>query len=353
MKQYLTEKQINAMILGSSIYSTGGGIEYSTQKKLFKKLLHKQNKPQLVSIDELADDDYVCTAYAVGSAGNTNYDLSESLQIGMKTLENYTGEKFRALFGGETNADILAFQTASSMHLPVLDADSNGGRAVPEIQHDNFIITGKSITPLVAVTPDKRVAILTQSPDGLGIEKFVRSMSSTIDKGLIAVLDHPIKVKDAKKVLTLGIFSRSIQLGDYILSNKKTEKMIQEIPQKVPGQVLIQGFISKLEVKHDVHGGFLTGYYYVQNTNGDTVKVFIKNENLIAWKNDQLLMTAPDAIIAVDTKTFVGVHNSKLYQGQEVIIIGKKAPEMWRSAVGKKLFSPKHFGFSFANKLLS
>jgi len=38
----LTHKHIAHMLLGSSIYSTGGGLEYGAQKKLFAGLLKQQ-----------------------------------------------------------------------------------------------------------------------------------------------------------------------------------------------------------------------------------------------------------------------------------------------------------------------
>ncbi len=76
------------MIRGSSIYSTGGGIEYGVQRRLFRNLFRSAIQLSLVSLDELSDYNYVCTAYAVGSAKNTNFDLSKQLRLGINALEN-------------------------------------------------------------------------------------------------------------------------------------------------------------------------------------------------------------------------------------------------------------------------
>jgi DUF917 family protein len=236
--------------------------------------------------------------------------------------------------------------------LPVLDADGTGGRAVPEIRQDNFAIARKSITPLVAVTPDKNVSVLEHASEAGDIEKFVRAISSKLQSGLVAVIDHPIQVKDAKNVLTLGVLSRSIQLGEYIFKNKKNELFRDGFVQKINGKLLIEGQISHIETNHSMKDGFLTGYYYVKDSSKNTLKVFIKNENIACWKNDELLLTAPDSIITFDLDTLLGVHNSTLKVGQRVLVIGKPATELWKSKKGQELFSPKHFGLSISNKEL-
>jgi hypothetical protein len=54
----------------------------------------------------------------------------------------------------------------------------------------------------------------------------------------------------------------------------------------------------------------------------------------------------PDLIMFLD-KSGYGVTNDSLKQGLEVSVIASKAPEVWRSEKGLKLFGPRHFGLDY------
>lgn len=341
MKTNITLSIAQKMILGSSIYSTGGGYAKSVQEKQFKKLFKTYTSLPLLSIDELDDTDYICTAYAVGSAADTNYDLSYAFQIGLQELEKQIGKPIKGIFAGETNIDILAFQTAAKMRLPVIDADCTGGRAVPEIQFDNFALFDKTILPLVAVTPAGDVTILTYSKSFQTIETFVRNLAIVSQKGLVAVLDHPIQVKNAKKMLTLGIFKRAIQLGNYIKQNTKTKNLFKNMIEILDGKILIRGYIDSINLSDN--GGFITGFYTVKDTSNTIAKVFVKNENIICWIHDKEVVNPPDSILSFDPQKKEGIHNSSLRKGQEIILISKKATLQWRGEKGKQIFHPKKF----------
>lgn len=346
MKRTINQQLANYMILGSSFYATGGGYEYEFQKKLFQRLFKQKVSLTIVSMDELRNEDYLCTTYCVGSAANTHIDLSSALKIGIATLEKHTGKEFKAIFPGETNVDIVAFQAASQIGLPVLDADSTGGRAVPEIKHDNFIIKRKETTPVVAVTPQKEVIILTKAPNADSVEKIVRTISQ---KGLTVILDHVIKVKEAKNILTSGILTRSITLGAFIEKANDRKRLIDRVIEQIEGRELIRGIITNIEFKEN--NGFLEGFYTVKDTHHNSLKIYIKNENLICWLNEQLIVTPPDLLITIDTQILRGIHNSKLYVGQKVSVVGKAATRLWRSSRGQKLFHPRQFGFDIETKL--
>lgn len=329
---------------GSSIFSTGGGLPFELQQKLFSKLFLKYKKLPLISLDELKDTDYICTAYAVGSGGNTHADLSKALKIGMDSLRSYTRKTYKAIFAGETNIDVLAFQTASQLNLPVLDADATGGRAVPEIQFDNFAIAGKSTLPLIAVTPNYDVVIISQTQQLSRVDSIIRGLLTHSKKGLIAIVDHSVSVKDAKDVLTRDIFKRAIQLGRFIDQNKHKKNIALLIVDAIDGKLLINGKITDITLVNEA--GFLTGYYSVTDNNNNTLKVFVKNENLLCWKNNKLIVIPPDYIITLDLKTLRGAHNSELKKNQEVVVAWKKATPFWNKKQARKLFHPKFFGFT-------
>lgn len=345
MKIILDKEIIGQMILGSSIYSTGGGFEYSVQKKLFEKLIRGKKKLVLIDINELSNDDWICTAYGVGSAGNTDYDLSNAFNQGIKTLEKYINKNIKAVFAGETNIDVLAFQTASGINLPVLDADSNGGRAVPEIQFDNFTIFNKPIVPVVTITLEGEISLLLKTKNSAEIEKYVRSIASNSKSGVVAVIDHSIQVKEAKNILTTNIFKRSIKMGKLIHENKNNLNLEAKIIKETNGEKIINGTVTKIEIKDSKKNGFLEGFYYIKDTQNRIARVYIKNENILCWLDGKVVVSPPNPILAVNLKTFIGVHNSKIKIGDNILLIATKATKLWSSEKGKKLFNPQHFGF--------
>src|SRR3989344_18018 len=151
MKLSIAENVAKDIIAGASIFSTGGGFEYHAQLKKLPEIFAKNHGIELLSVDELSDTDYICTAYGVGSASNTDVDLSRALAKGFEVMKSITKKNFKGIFAGETNIEALVFQTSRSVGLPVIDADCTGGRAVPEIRFDNLFVAGKNIVPLVAV----------------------------------------------------------------------------------------------------------------------------------------------------------------------------------------------------------
>jgi len=82
-------------------------------------------------------------------------------------------------------------------------------------------------------------------------------------------------------------------------------------------------------------------------------KIWVKNENILSWLNDEPCIACPDLITMIDQSTFEPVIIGKLNEGTNVIIFGIPAPERFRSPEALKLLGPKHFGFDFKAKLLS
>jgi DUF917 family protein len=343
----INQTDINTMLLGAGIYGTGGGFPLEVQRQIFQKLNLAGKEFRLVEMEELTNNDFVCTAYGVGSAANTEVDLSESLTKGLVAMQQLTGKKFKAIFAGEINIEALVFQAASSLNLPVLDADCTGGRAVPEIQFDNLFVKGKSILPLVAVSQKGEVFILEKAKTAEEIEKFVRQIAQKTNNS-VAVIDHPMSIKEALKNLETGTITRSIKIGRLLAQKNKTLTELLELTQ---GTALFEGTIISNKLK-DQKTGFLEGYYEIEDHQQDLLKILVKNENLIALKNQEVLLTIPDLISVLDQKTLLALHNSQITPGQKVVVLGIRASSTWRSRKGKELFSPKNLGLDYPVKLI-
>jgi DUF917 family protein len=350
-KRLLTRELAETLTLGASFFGTGGGLERSNQLKIFDELFSAGKSLSMVRAEDLADDDIVCTAYAVGSAADTSFDLGASIKRALEALERVAGARFKAIFAGETNIEALVFQAAASVGLPVLDADCTGGRAVPEIQFDNFFVAGRSLLPLVAVTADGQVASLLEASDGRSVERFVRQLAINTG-GAVAVVDHPIRAADARQALSLGVLERSLQLGMAVRSSRDEGALIEAVCAQLQGRLLLQGRMTDLDFDASGSTGFHEGYYTVRDERGDALKVYVKNENLLCWKNGEPLVTCPDLIVTIDLENRCGLHNSKVRDGMRVAVVAAPALPMWRSDRGQEIFSPSKLGFDIPVHLL-
>ncbi len=77
---------------------------------------------------------------------------------------------------------------------------------------------------------------------------------------------------------------------------------------------------------------------------GETYRIWFKNENLISYRNDKYDVTCPDLICIFD-ETGMPVTNPDAKVGMELTVIALPAPEIWKSEAGLACFGPKTFGF--------
>lgn len=341
MPKNLTQNDIQNLIVGSSIYSTGGGFDIPDQQEYFQKIAN--NLPELISIDELDDEDYICTAYAVGPAvSDKNEKKIDYLKV-LKNFEKITGKKIKVLFAGEINIEGLVFETASNLGLPVLDADCCGGRAVPEIQMDTFFANEVSITPALMINGDGEELLYSNTKDNFKLENIARNFA-VVSGSSVFIIDHLAPVKTAKKALTLGTLSRSIKTGEFIASlSKENPQNIQKISQECDSKVAFEGQITKVDFK--IENGFLIGFYLIKNSQSE-FKVVVKNENMVCYQNDQIVCSFPDSIITLDASSYFGLHNSQLKVGDKVCILLKKSVPDFQKESSQKLFNLQNFGLS-------
>lgn len=332
MIKKLNTPDIKNLILGSSIYSTGGGLDVSNQEKYFNQI--KGSLPNLISVDELDDSDYICTAYGVGPAVADN---SENVIDYKKVLTEFgkiTGKTIKGIFAGEINIEGLVFDTAAKLNLPVVDGDCCGGRAVPEIQMDTFFAQNISITPALMVNTKGEQLLYSNTEDNFKLEKIARHFA-IISKTSVFIIDHLVDVKTAKKALTTGSLSRSLETGAFITESKNQIKLIDLVNQTA-SKLVFEGTVSNVNLK--IVEGFLSGSYSITNLHNSILEIQVKNENMVAIIDNQVVFKSPDSIIVVNSDTFYGLHNSQIKMGDKVAVMIKDCVEGFKSENGKKLF---------------
>jgi DUF917 family protein len=118
------------------------------------------------------------------------------------------------------------------------------------------------------------------------------------------------------------------------------------IAAKMGGVVICKGKVTNkiVEDKDDYYWAthVVTG---LGDYKGTQLRIWLKNENHMCWKNDEVFVTSPDMIQIIDSKTGHPYTNNVIKVGMEVSVIAMKARDIFRTKRGLLALSPKAFGF--------
>jgi DUF917 family protein len=112
------------------------------------------------------------------------------------------------------------------------------------------------------------------------------------------------------------------------------------------GWRLFDGTIVSLETED--RDGYFFGDVKIKGSGAfqeQILKVWFKNENQVTWLNGSPWVCSPDLVTFVYRKNGRGIYNADLKEGDEVIAVGIKGVEAFRSERGLKLAGPRHYGF--------
>jgi len=348
----LEEAEVECLVYGAAIFGTGGGGDPEKGLKLLLEDLRNDRKLRLIDLTELSDNDlivcpYFCGTIAPTSQKHANMVYGDPIVESFKRIEKILGEKVSAVatteLGGFNTA--AALHVASVMNIPLVDGDYVG-RAAPELLQSTANIFGVPLLPSVITTSTGNLIIIEKCANLDEYERIARTAS--LSSGSAAVVDTPVRGSIAKKVLIKDTVSRCIEIGKIVReANMARRDPIPKVIEYLGGVLVFKGVVKKYSWNDT--GGFLYGeaiYEGIEEWNGHELKIWIKNENIIAWIDGKVAVTAPDLIIAVNENGY-GITNTELKEGMKVAVIGVKAPSAWTTEKGIEIFGPRHFGFKF------
>lgn len=326
----IDKEKLLEIIKGSTILGTGGGGRYDSALSV----LEKMSMSEMISIDELGDDDIVITAY--GAGGLTKEKNSSSVILdGIALLQKQLTKKIAAVVPVEIGpyAIAQAFEMAEILGVPVVDGDLVGCRSVPEIFIELVTLADLKRTPLVLGNNEGDLLLIDREADAVSLERIVRSFAD-VSVSNSYVLGYPFDKTQLETCLAKGSVSYCLEVvGDL---NSQFEK--------IGGGRIVSD--SKKESE-----GFTKGTLEIKG-DGDSFKVEYKNEFLILFKDGELVVTCPDFICIVDRETGLGINNGDKNIAKDVDIYIKSAIEQWLTSEGIALFSPRNLGYDCEQKLV-
>jgi len=344
---------VEDLVVGTTILGTGGGGSPQTGRSILESDLNLGRKLQVANIDELPDESLVVSPYHVGSiAPNLKSTkktvVSEPFNVALELIERQLKRKAAAtvaseLGGGNTAA---ALHVAAGLNIPIVDGDLMG-RAGPELHQSTAHIFGVPVSP-AAIVSDTGNSILIENYADIDDYEALARYVAVLAGAHAAVIDTPMTKQVTVNTVVKGTITQSIAIGRAVrLANADGKDSVNSVREAANGWLLFRGVVAKYDWRNEK--GFLFGDATLRGTNesqGHEFRSWIQNEHIFAWQDGKPAVMPPDLIMFLDRKGY-GITNDNLKPGLEIAVVAAKAPEVWRTENGLKLFGPRHFGLDY------
>ena len=360
----LKEQELVDMLVGSCIQSTRGCDPEQSIKKV-KEALNQGKQFKLISTNNFPADWMVVAVQGLGGGGAWEHVIERTQRQNLPTiteaeansrvvdlLSEHMGKEVKALIRSEAaGATTTALLVAADKGIPTLDAGITG-RAVPEVQQSIPWINGIASIPTAIITRWGDEIIIKHAVDEYRVEDIGRAIA-VASGGSATITMTPMSGEQLHRGAIPGNLSEAILFGKTVREARQAGKdPIAALLDASNGYKLFQGIVTKSDERGD--RGFNWVDVEIEGINeyaGHTYKVFVKNENIVAWLDDEVDVISPDYIYNLNPETGESTTGGGGVGGYpldvEVVMVGVPAPEQWRNEKGIELIGPRHFGFDF------
>jgi DUF917 family protein len=348
-------QEVEDVLLGGTALGCGGGGDYEEGRELMRRAYGAGRVVRLAAADEIPDSALVCCPYGVGGLTEGDEAVYAGLErtaeypgvLAVLALGEYLGAEFGALMTGELGGWSIAdaFYPAAMLDLPVVDADPVG-RAVPEIEHSLFKVDGLPVTPQAVTNEIGDTVLVTRVADDGRSEALIRAMA-VASRNLVWVADHGMPWGTMRRTAILGAVSLALQVGESLRRARESgEDAAAAVAAASGGYVVFRGRVASFAWEE--REGFTWGELQLVGDGddaGSSYRVWSKNENLLAWRDGAVDVSAPDLICCFSRETGDPVTNPHHVAGALVDVVGVPAAAPWRTTAGVATLGPRHFGF--------
>lgn len=346
---------------GALWLGTGGGGSYQEGIQLLEEVLNEGLSLQWVDLEDIPDDIWTVTVGLHGSMAPLSKETLDEIRFqglteatdewylvkAVKELGQSLDHDFGCVVPAELGPDSVANSLAVSarMGIPVVDGDYIG-RAVPEETQSTYCLYGKQSNLFAGVDRWGNSVFVKNAVSTHALERMAK-MLAIASYGDIAVATTPLQAADVKRILVSGTLTKCLQIGRSLRKARNNGvDSIDTALKNVGGWRLFDGEITCLKTEDR------DGYYFGDVTitgqgkyQGQEMKVWFKNENLVTWLNGNPWVCSPDLVSLIYCESGRGICNAELKAGDQVVAVGMKGVEAFRTESGLKMAGPRYFGF--------
>lgn len=338
----LYEQDIREILYGATLLGAGGGGSLAWSIKMLDNLNKSGEKIELdlLSLDEIGDDDYACMVAGLGSPVamiDPNMPLfGPDAVYAFKAFQKAflaEGKNLKYLYSGEMGG----FNTFVPMLVSILsdkdpekrikfiDLDSNG-RAVPELNTTLSVYYGHLPKPLGLGSLNGDEIVVYPVTDHSG-EQIARNMCMLYNMriGFATWGLNKAEMQD----LDVGCVTKAQNIGKAFYAAKANgTDIMDELKAVMEVREFCRGVIEDLDVRAE--GGFDWGTTVVRGDDGHKYYIDFKNENLILRdESGKTCLTAPDGIGLIDLETLTPLTNADTKVGMKLLVTMTPAHPNW------------------------
>ncbi|MFB2975385.1 DUF917 domain-containing protein [Microseira sp. BLCC-F43] len=388
----LGRQELVDILNGAAFLASGGGGSRDMGQQILNWILEKSEAVELITIEEVAAEQWGVVPFAGGAPSNippstkdtflrlglssklfasrgknsnlrfalpdlekvatVPFDLLESILSQQKEFpENHSFDKFSCVMPLEigTGNTFLAMFVAVSKSIPIVDCDG-AGRSIPSLNMLMYSVSEIPVHPATMATitsdPDRRnkVAIYVDqvSKSNELITEIMQTkefenegvMASYVMDGNTLQNQHPVIANTISLAQNVGsVLRQATEVGENPISALLQFLNGSGSANNPSAFLLFQGIITKID-KQNI--GRLDKITVVLENQDEQISVLVLNENLIACRDrypfdsiEQPIAMGPDLICYL-TPDGTPLTNEEIKEGQELAIIGLKAPERSR-----------------------
>jgi DUF917 family protein len=171
--------------------------------------------------------------------------------------------------------------------------------------------------------------------------------------GYSHLVDYPMSGLEMKRSAVQGTISMGIALGRAVEKAKRQHRNpVEAILAATTGTIyghgirLFQGKV--VDVSRRTRDGFAVGKAVLRGIETDVdreMTIEFQNENLVAFRDGQVVATVPDIIALLDPETGLPITNERLRYGQRAVVVGIPTPEIMRTPEALAVWGPQQFGY--------
>ena len=182
-------------------------------------------------------------------------------------------------------------------------------------------------------------------------ERHIRSYAMAAG-GMVTTVEHGMTGAELKQSVIPETVSFSVKLGQTLRENRgRADDLISPLKDIFESSIygecrlIFEGKVTDKATR--VIGGYDVGEATLRrfDGSGETLKINIKNEYLLATLGNRVVASVPDLIVIVEYETGTPINAERLRYGHRVAVFAIGCSEFYRSKAALKAVAPRCFGF--------
>ncbi|QMV50033.1 DUF917 domain-containing protein [Ewingella americana] len=325
MGRILTLSDVEAAVKGGSVFACGGGgwVDHGLE---LGRLAVTIGRPELVTMEEVADSAWIATAAAIGAPGGLTdwemlgVDYVKAVQLVQKEL----GEPIYGLIVGQNGMSSTLNGWLPSAILGTKVVDAVGDLRAHPTGDMGSLGLASSVEPMI------QAAVGGNRKNHAYIELVVKGATAKVSPilrkasdmsgGFIASCRNPIRGSYVRQHAALGGISLALSLGEVIIAagKKGGSAVIDAICNHTGGQIIGSGKVMQNTLRY-TDEAFDVGI--VEVGQGENLRrIHVMNEHMaVEDSHGQRIATYPDVITTLDMQGNP-ISAGQLKPGMEIVI---------------------------------